>query len=264
MLWTTRRILITVKATPNPSAKYGETVCVAGIDMDSGEWIRLYPVPFRDLDKNRRFNKYAIIEAGVRKTQDDKRPASFRINLDSIRRVGYLDADKGWEKRKAVVLPTLSASFCDILRRQTEYDASLGAFRPRDITFGWEKASIKNADRRRACYAQMSFLHPRRRALQPLPFNFRYRFRCEGVADCPGHDLMIIDWEIAAAYYRWRRRYPRTEERLEKIRQKWLGAMCSEQKETTFFVGNTKRFRQTFMILGVFYPPRSGAASPGE
>lgn len=58
----TKRVLVTVKAYPNLSRKYGETVCVAGIDLDTNQWIRLYPIPFRDLDSDQKFKKYNIIE----------------------------------------------------------------------------------------------------------------------------------------------------------------------------------------------------------
>jgi len=32
--------------------------------------------------------------------------------------------------------------------------------------------------------------------------------------------------------------------------------MCSDKKDTHFFVGNMQRFRKNFMVLGVFYPPK--------
>jgi len=32
--------------------------------------------------------------------------------------------------------------------------------------------------------------------------------------------------------------------------------MCSVKNDVYFFVGNMKRFRQHFMVLGVFYPPK--------
>jgi hypothetical protein len=43
------RLLVTVKAYPQPSKRYGETVCVAGvrIDTDIPSWVRLYPVAYR-------------------------------------------------------------------------------------------------------------------------------------------------------------------------------------------------------------------------
>jgi hypothetical protein len=43
------RILPVVKTYPNPSTKYGETVCVAGVDLATREWVRVYPVTFRQL-----------------------------------------------------------------------------------------------------------------------------------------------------------------------------------------------------------------------
>src|SRR5699024_12815403 len=46
------RFLVTVKAAPNPSTTYGETVCVAGIRLGGTgptNWVRLYPINFRHL-----------------------------------------------------------------------------------------------------------------------------------------------------------------------------------------------------------------------
>jgi hypothetical protein len=56
-----KRILITVKAYPNPSRKYGETVCCAGVDLSNSQLVRLYPIKFRDLDEGKQFKKYSII-----------------------------------------------------------------------------------------------------------------------------------------------------------------------------------------------------------
>ena len=62
------RVLITVKAAPNPSEKYGETVCVAGLrlDLDAGGWVRLYPVNFRELDSDGKFRKYDVVSLTAR------------------------------------------------------------------------------------------------------------------------------------------------------------------------------------------------------
>ncbi len=55
MNFETKKVLVTVKTYPNPSRKYQETVCVAGIDLDTKTWIRLYPIKFRDLEANKQF-----------------------------------------------------------------------------------------------------------------------------------------------------------------------------------------------------------------
>jgi len=41
-----KKVLITVKAYPQPSRSYDELVCTAGI-LEDGSWIRIYPVPFK-------------------------------------------------------------------------------------------------------------------------------------------------------------------------------------------------------------------------
>ena len=45
----TEKILILAKTYPSPSAKYGETSCIAGI-TDRAEMRRIYPVPYRRLE----------------------------------------------------------------------------------------------------------------------------------------------------------------------------------------------------------------------
>lgn len=224
--------------------------------MDSGKWARLYPVPFRDLDENKRFKKYTVIEAAVRKASEDRRPESHKINVDSINHVDYLDTKNGWARRKAIVLPSISRSYCEILRQQEASDLSMAAFRPADVGFAWEKASVRYGDRRDACYAQLSFINPTRRALEPVPYNFRYEFRCAGESACPGHDLPIIDWELSAAWFHWHKKDSDTDSLLVKIKHNWLDVICSPERDTLFFVGNTKRFRDVFMVGGVFYPPK--------
>jgi len=71
---------------------------------------------------------------------------------------------------------------------------------------------------------------------------------------CPGHKLLIIDWELGQSYRSWRYRYKSEELLMQKIKEKWLGLMCGDNRDTYFFVGNQKRFKDQFMVLGVFYP----------
>ena len=80
------KVLVTVKATPQPSRTYGDTVCVAGVVVSPGpaRWVRLYPVPFRYLDGERQFAKYSILDVAVRDAKTDKRSESLRIDADSL------------------------------------------------------------------------------------------------------------------------------------------------------------------------------------
>jgi hypothetical protein len=254
MLLEKKQVLITVKAYPNPSRKYGETVCCAGIDLEARSWIRLYPIPFRDLDSSQKFKKYTIIDVGCWKARDDPRAESYKVDSESIRVVKWLDTNRNWEARKEIVLPTVSPSFCEILMGSAH--KSLGMFRPTAINFSWKKSLPEDHQKVEVCYAQLSFWDKQKKAIEHIPFDFYYAFKCKGLSQCPGHKLSIIDWEIGQAYRDWRCKYGSQDMLLEKIRQRWLDLMCAEINDVHFYVGNMLRFRDQFMVLGVFYPKK--------
>lgn len=79
-----KRVFVLVKAYPQPSAKYEETVCCAGV-TDAGELVRLYPIRYRRLRGEARFERYDFIEVRGERPIDDHRPESFHVDEDSIR-----------------------------------------------------------------------------------------------------------------------------------------------------------------------------------
>jgi len=251
----TRKILITVKAYPNQSKKHDETVCAAGIDIDRSEWVRLYPIPFRDLEKYKRFKKYNIIEVCVSKPSNDKRPESLRVETDSIKILDILDSKDGWREREKIILPTVSDSMCEIIERNKTKSKSLGMFMPCDIDFKWEKKSNSTLSKKSSNHAQLSFYNPNKKILETIPYKFKYIFKCKNNFNCPGHRYSIIDWEIGEAYRKWRDIYKTVDELLLKIKQRWLTEICSPNNNVYFFVGNHSLYTGTFMILGAFYPP---------
>ncbi len=252
-----KRILVTVKAYPNPSKKYGETVCCAGVDLSNFQLVRLYPVPFRDLDNDQKFKKYSIVDVNCFPPSDDKRPESLRVDSDSISVFAVLDTEKGtWKKRKDIVLKVPVKSMCQVYKDAEDKDFSLGLIKPEGVTFEYSKQSLSDQESRESCYAQLSFFDKKKEAIEEIPFSFYYNFKCSGVADCPGHKLSIIDWEIGQAFRDWQTKYTTEKVLLEKIEQRWLDISNTAKKEVYFYVGNLKRFRSTFMVLGVFYPKK--------
>jgi len=82
------RILITVKTYPIPSAKYDELVCTAGV-FENGDFVRLYPINFRDLPYDQQYKKYQWIEVVAEKhTGTDTRKESYRPDCDTLRPIG--------------------------------------------------------------------------------------------------------------------------------------------------------------------------------
>lgn len=132
----------------------------------------------------------------------------------------------------------------------------MGTFKPHNIGLSWQKSILESQDKREACYAQLTFFDKKKEAIEQISFDFYYHFTCFGQANCPGHKLPIIDWEIGQAYRDWRYKYRQQEQLLQKIRQRWLDLICSEKNDVYFYVGNMKRFHDHFMVLGVFYPQK--------
>ena len=124
----TKKLLITVKTPPNPSKKHQETNCCAGIELSTAKWIRLYPIPFRLLEDDKKFPKYSIITVNCERPIRDKRVESYKVDHDSIAIQRVENTSKQWEERKDIVLPTLSTSFCAIVGG-IRSNKSLGVFK---------------------------------------------------------------------------------------------------------------------------------------
>ena len=98
MISKKERVFITVKTYPNLSVKYDEIVCTAGI-TEKGEWIRIYPIPFRKLEWEKQYKKYQWIDLELSKNTADFRPESHKPT-DLGRSLKNQECVKDWEDRK--------------------------------------------------------------------------------------------------------------------------------------------------------------------
>jgi len=254
----TIEMVVTVKAYPSISTRYGETVCVAGVRTDTREpeWVRLYPVQYRDLDYARRFSKYQRLTLDVLEASD-ARPESLKPVIDTIELGGTLNTADGWAERRGLVEPLMIGSMCQLRALQASEGRSLGVFRPATVDgLTWEKVGDEWVGQKQAVVDQPSLFFPGKSGLERIPYRFRYQYHCRD-AGCPGHSQTIVDWEIAQLYRSLRDRGDAEPDVLRKIKDKWLGQMCSDRRDTAFFVGNQFRNPDGFLVLGVFWPPRS-------
>jgi len=256
--WATRQILVTVKTYPNPSKKYQETVCVAGIDVNTHEWLRLYPVPFRDLKTWQQFKKYSVISVNVTKATDH-RPESHKIDPASIKVVEVWDTKKGWGRREEVVFQSGVSSMCEVQRQQKAVRKSLGVVRPIEVGLEVEPVEMTDDEYREMFYRQADIFRNDKTPIERIPLTFKYAFGCLDEPSCTGHKLSIIDWEIMQLYRRMRDKYRSAETAVAKVKEQWLDNMCGQDKNTHFYVGNMMAHPASFLVLGVFWPP---AATP--
>ena len=127
--WIKRRALITVRTYPVPSAKNIEASCTAAI-TDDAKWLRLFPVPYRLMDQEKRFTKWQWINVDLMKA-GDSRPESYKINPDSITVGEAVGTQDGWRSRRAIIEPLRGRSMCRIQRHRDEHGfPTLGVVRP--------------------------------------------------------------------------------------------------------------------------------------
>lgn len=253
------KVLITVKTYPIPSARYDELVCTAGV-LESGEFVRLYPINFRDLPYSQQYRKYQWIEIESEKHRGrDVRKESFRPDCASIKLLGKPIATRGgdWSERARYVLAHKAKSMEDLYERQGEDKTSLGIFKPKkvdDLVIGpdasdW-KATFKNALKQARLWESrtVSKEPPRK-----VPFKFQYRFTCDDPR-CRSHQMMIEDWELGALYWKLVDGGASAEEACSKVKAKFLGELCGTDKDTHFYVGTILAHPTTWVVVGVFWP----------
>lgn len=108
----TEKTLITARIYPVPARKGIEVSCTAGITGD-GKWIRLFPIPYRFLEQDKRFRKYQYIEASIARAESDPRPESHNVDIDSIKPLSQpISTANKWEERKIKIFPLKSRSLC--------------------------------------------------------------------------------------------------------------------------------------------------------
>jgi len=250
--WEPLRVLFTVKTYPNPSAKYVETVCTAGI-VDDGRLLRIYPVPFRLLDDESRFKKYQWMQVRARKASSDHRPESYQILEDSLRPGDVLGTERNWEDRKKWVLPQLSQSMEMLKDRQDMDSTSLGIIRPANVSRFWIRRGDDDwSEKQKANLARRELFRESSHAtLQKIPWHFGYDFTCDD-SRCRGHSYQVFDWEVPQSYRAWAQKYRHDWQ--DKM-QETYGRRLIETCDLQFFVGTIAGHPQNWTIIGLFYPP---------
>ena len=257
-----RRILILCKTYPSPSSKYVETSCVAGMD-DSGQLVRLFPVPFRLITDDQQFRKWQWIEARVRKSTDDHRAESHRISVDTIGKVGDpLSTKNSWaERRLALSKMEVFEDFDQLELARQSRGITLGLLRPSQLNGlmiskagapEWtddEIAKLMQAQNQGSLFDQDAEQRSLK-LLRKLPFDFHYQYECKIGDVTKTYKHKLVDWEAGALYWNIHRR----DDWEAAFRQKWITEFS--QRDVLFLMGTSHRFPNQWLIVSVLYPPK--------
>jgi hypothetical protein len=261
-MWEEKSILTFIKTYPEYSSRYTETVCTGGIMADNKRLIRLYPIAYRYLSGEKQFKKYQWIKVKIKKSQKDSRPESFNIENESIELGSIIEPGKDWRERKKWVLS--DSNFYDSLESliyaEEEKQTSMGLIKPKDIINFVVKAKTKkqmeDATRKKKSIMNQSDMFREKSDLEILAVDFFLRFTCSD-RSCTGHEISILDWEIAELY----RKNKHRADWKTKLENKVLQDICAEERDTYLVMGNMVKRRSTFCILGFFWPPREDQLS---
>lgn len=267
------RILITVKTYPTLSSKYAELVCTAGVN-ENGEWRRIYPVRFRQLQDSSQYQKYQWVEADIEKSTTDGRPESYKIvDPDSLKLIGtpISRADK-WFRRKEVFHSQVPLEYdiVELIAKAHANAASLAHYKPAAITdfvvedtereWDPQKLALLEAQKQQLdLFKDEATLQEEFKVVKKLPFKFSYRFN-----DSSGktRKLMIEDWEIGALYWNCLKRAQGDESvAVQKVREKyWDNFVLSGKCDLTLVLGTTlqhhnKRAPNPYVIISVVPTP---------
>ena len=223
---------------PNPSKKYGETVCCAGVTLE-GTWKRLYPVRFRNLQDNK-FARWNWVKFDYRTPTGDARPESCHVWEDRLR----VDGDLPKNEQVALLTPLILPSTDEAARR----GMSLTLIRPTNPAFHYRRKSPEIIAAEREGYKlaarQTSMLDKELEALEPVPYAFAFTYE-----DGSGkHTMKCGDWETNAMFWRWSKKYGEQEalKRMSKVFNEEYSS-----RGMVFAMGTQKKRPKQWILLGV-------------
>lgn len=258
-------LMIVVKAAPVPTAELKESMCVAGIGIGpEPRWIRLFPIPFRDLADDSKFRKYEEVTLLATRPKNDRRPESWVPIEGSIRTGRFLGTEQGWSARRERIASLGEWNMCELIelnRSGSEPEPpSLAvvrpAYPPEVLITPREQDQLDRWRSRAAAIANQPSLfddpHQVKHPYEPVPWRFSYTYQCRA-SRCKGHNQTIVDWEAEAL---WRR--VRQQENWRYLMQrKFRDELWAPDRDTVLFVGNMGQRPHNFLVLGIFWPPQS-------
>jgi len=260
------RILVIAKTYPEISTKYGPLVCTVGLN-ENLEWRRIYPIPakifFDEQYSHLRFKKWDIIEVELTDARPkDPRIESYKVvNWENIKIIGHVER---WEDKIGFLEKVLDKDIESIWNS----NRSIGVIKPTKLIdfFDKPRERIKDEAEKEVLYkmneAQATLeqyinikvvendilpeVKEKDIKIEKLPW-IGYKFNCSNI-NCKGHEMMAIDWEIQELFRKYRQITPVKKKVFFEFRNR---------RNIYFVIGNTWKFRKSFMIISVVYPPVS-------
>jgi len=209
--------------------------------------LRLFPIRFRRLPKDRQFDRFDLVELLATKA-NDPRPESYRVDEGSIRLIETSTLTD--EAKVRLWQPFIAPSLKALHEENRTTGRSLGIVRPDpdSVKFFHKPAQDADTEDRKVAEAvqqvqQSSFLEEPLKPLEKAEYAFGYRFRSNGHP----HNHIIHDWEVQAAYRHYKQRYGTTA--LDQIAHEYGENI--PKRNLHFLMGTMASHMRTFIIIGL-------------
>lgn len=230
---------------------------------EEGRLIRLFPVPFRLVEDDQQFRKWQWINARVRRAQDDARPESHRVSVDTIELEGdALPTRDHWiARREAIKSVPVFESFDALEASRQANGTTLGLVRPSRLlgldikavdSPDWtddELAKLLQEQQQGSLFDAVEDQHTLK-TLKKLPYDFHYRYECQTPQGVKPFKHKLVDWEVGALYWNLHRRA----DWQEAMRHKFVTQFG--ELDVMFLMGTIHRFPGQWLIVSVLYPPK--------
>jgi hypothetical protein len=224
--WQQKTALIIGRASPEPSKKHIETVCTGGI-TENGEVLRLYPIPLRYLEREKRYKLWTWAKFEVQKSSSDKRKESYRVRENSIEVLAEVtDRSEIFALLEKAIFPdreTLDERYHQDWTSIGVVEIELIDFYTAVQTKDWEKDKP---------HIKQFLLYTERKPLEPLPIEMRLKFRCKNNPNCKSHDTSLIGWQYMEAFRKFREHYGSGDAAFIAIDQKIRSNFADSQKRS--------------------------------
>jgi hypothetical protein len=249
LIWTRKKVLIIGRASPEPSKKHIETVCTGGI-AESGELFRLYPIPLRYLEQEKRYKQWSWAEFEIRKSASDKRKESYVVRPDTISVLGQVESDteRFHLLSKGIVH---DREKLDAMRQQDRTSIGLVEIDVQDLVSGvrrkeWAKEKP---------YIRQSHLYVDKKPLEQPSIDLRIKFRCKNNPECKAHQCNLIGWEYTETLRKFTIQYDGLEGAFVRLKEVFAERYMSPAKRTFALMGTHFKYA-SWMVAQLYAFPR--------
>jgi hypothetical protein len=244
----TIELMVNCKTYPAVSSKYVETVCTGGVQA-TGEFVRLYPVPFRFLDSEEQYGRWDVIKVRGYRDTKDTRPESWHLEPGTpIEKIDTITTDRQrWEWMRK----TVHNSAGDMEAK----GVTNGCVEIEPIELYW-KADVKEWSASQLNVIRQGDLFATKEQLQsladrvPWQFRLKYREKNTGRED----DGKVLAWSYYQGFRRARVETGTDKAALEVVTNRIRDSIFNPEKTVFAILGTHSRFGH-WMISSLYHVP---------